>query len=122
MKYYTEEHQWIELDGAVATVGITRFAADELGELSYDELPRLGKEVKGGEALCVVESVKAASDVFMPVTGVISETNTRLETEPELVNSDPEGEGWICKATGVDAAVVSGLMTAEAYQAFLKKA
>ena len=119
MKRYTQEHQWIELADGVATIGITQFAADELGELSYVELPQIGKEIKGGEPLCVVESVKAASDVFMPVTGTITEVNTELEKSPELVNEGPEASGWICKATGVDQTAVDALMDEAAYKAFI---
>ena len=120
MKRYTQEHQWIELENDIATIGITQFAADELGELSYVELPQVGKEITGGSALCVVESVKAASDVFMPVTGKIIEVNTELETSPELVNEGPETTGWICKASGVDKATVDSLMDETAYKAFIK--
>lgn len=96
MKKYTKEHQWIELasDGT-AKVGITRFAADELGEVTFVELPSIGKSVKGGEQLCVVESVKAASDVFMPATGTIAAVNSPLEKDPTPLNEDPEGNGWI---------------------------
>lgn len=120
MKRYTREHQWIECDGDTATIGITTFAAEELGELSYVELPAVGKTIKGGDPLCVVESVKAASDVFMPITGTISAVNQQLEASPELVNDSPEEQGWLCKATGLNAAELESLMTLEDYQEFIK--
>ena len=98
MRKYSEEHQWIEVsaDGS-ATVGITKYAADELGEITFIELPTLGKSLKAKEQLCVVESVKAASDVFMPAGGTISEVNTVLDKDPSALNNDPEGIGWICR-------------------------
>lgn len=121
MKYYSEEHQWIEIEGNSGKVGITRFAADELGELSYVELPKVGSSYKQGEPLCVVESVKAASDVFMPVSGKIVEVNTELETTPELMNDEPEGAGWICVITDLIPDELEKLMDSEKYQAFLEK-
>ncbi|MGN0880446.1 MAG: glycine cleavage system protein GcvH [Oligosphaeraceae bacterium] len=120
MKRYTREHQWIELDGDIATIGITAFAAEELGELSYVELPAVGKTIAGGDPLCVVESVKAASDVFMPVTGTIREVNAQLEAHPELVNDSPEGDGWLCRATGVSPADLDALMDLDAYRQFIQ--
>ncbi len=120
MKKYSEEHQWIDLnDDGTATVGITKYAADELGEITFIELPENGRQLAAGEQLCVVESVKAASDVFMPVTGTITEVNTELEKSPELVNEGPETSGWICKATGVDQTAVDALMDEAAYKAFI---
>lgn len=120
MKYYSEEHQWVEVEGEEATIGITKFAADELGELSYVELPSVGAVFKKGDALCVVESVKAASDVFMPVAGTVVAVNVTLEKTPELVNEDAEEAGWICKVTGVKAEELADLMDAEKYLASLK--
>ena len=120
MKRYTREHQWIELDGETATIGITAFAAEELGELSYVELPAIGKTITGGDPLCVVESVKAASDVFMPVTGTTREVNAQLEAHPELVNDSPEGDGWLCRATGVSPADLDALMDLDAYRQFIQ--
>lgn len=119
MKRYTEEHQWIELDGSQATIGITNFAAGELGELTYVELPDVGKTIKGGDPLCVIESVKTASDVFMPVTGTIAAVNEALEKSPELVNDSPEQDGWICKASGIAPEDVEKLMDEKAYLAFI---
>ncbi len=121
MKKYTKEHQWIELaaDGT-AKVGITKFAAEELGEVTFVELPSVEKTVHGGEQLCVVESVKAASDVFMPVTGNIAEVNSALDADPAPVNDDPEGAGWICVVKDVNAGDLAALMDADAYAAFCK--
>ena len=120
MKYYSEEHQWVEIEGDRARIGITKFAADELGELSYVELPSVGASFKQGDPLCVVESVKAASDVFMPVGGTVVEVNTALEKKPELVNEDAEGEGWICMVSGVNADELSKLIDEDKYLAGLK--
>ena len=92
MKKYSEEHQWIEVaDDGTATIGISKYAADELGEITFVELPTVGQELKAKDQLCVVESVKAASDVFMPVSGVITEVNTVLDKDPSSLNNDPEG-------------------------------
>ncbi len=119
MRKYTKEHQWIEmLPDGTAKVGITKYAAEELGEITFVELPALDKCVHGGEPLCVVESVKAASDVFMPVTGTVSAVNTPLEKDPTPLNEDPEGEGWICLLQNPDAAALETLMTQEQYQSF----
>ena len=116
--YYTEEHEWISVEGDVATVGITDFAQGQLGDIVFVELPEAGRQVtKGGEA-AVVESVKAASDVYAPLTGEIIEGNAALEADPSLVNSDPEGEGWFFKLTVSDNHELSGLMSAEEYKAF----
>lgn len=120
MKRYTEKHEWVELDGAVAVVGITEFAASELGDITYVELPPEGDAFTLGDVLSVVESVKAASDIYAPVGGVVSAVNSELESNPALVNEAAEGEGWICKLSEVDAAELDGLMDAEQYAAYLK--
>ena len=121
MRKYSEEHQWIEVsaDGS-ATVGITKYAADELGEITFIELPTLGKSLKAKEQLCVVESVKADSDVFMPAGGIISEVNTVLDKDPSALNNDPEGIGWICRIDKADPADLAVLMDEAAYAAFCK--
>ena len=121
MKKYSEEHQWINVneDGS-ATVGITKYAADELGEITFIELPTVGKELKAKDQLCVVESVKAASDVFMPAAGTITEVNTVLDKDPSALNNDPEGLGWICRIDKADLADLATLMDEAAYQAFCK--
>ena len=116
--YYTEEHEWIRVEGDEATVGITDFAQGQLGDIVFVELPEAGRQVtKGGEA-AVVESVKAASDVYAPVDGEIVEPNPALGDDPSLVNSDPEGEGWFFRLRLADSSQLDGLMDADAYKAF----
>ena len=116
--YYSEEHEWISVDGDSATVGITDFAQGQLGDIVFVELPEAGRQVtKGGEA-AVVESVKAASDVYAPVDGEVTEPNAALSDDPALANSDPEGEGWFFKLTLSDANELGGLMTAEQYKEY----
>jgi glycine cleavage system H protein len=116
--YYTEEHEWISVQGDEATVGITDFAQGQLGDIVFVELPEAGRQVsKGGEA-AVVESVKAASDVFAPVDGEVTEPNPALGDDPSLVNTDPEGEGWFFKLRLSDPSQLQGLMDADAYKAF----
>ncbi|AKQ42844.1 glycine cleavage system protein H [Aurantiacibacter atlanticus] len=117
-RYFTEEHEWIEVDGDTATVGITDYAQEQLGDVVFVEVPQEGGELtKGGEA-AVVESVKAASDVYAPISGKVIESNGALEGDPELVNTSPEEEGWFFKLTISDAAELEGLMDAKAYKAF----
>jgi glycine cleavage system H protein len=116
--YYTEEHEWISVDGDTATVGITDFAQGQLGDIVFVELPEAGRQVtKGGEA-AVVESVKAASDVYAPVDGEVTEPNAALSDDPSLANSDPEGEGWFFRLRLADPSQLGGMMDAEAYKAF----
>jgi glycine cleavage system H protein len=117
-RYFTEEHEWISVEGDTATVGITDFAQAQLGDIVFVEVPDAGKQVtKGGDA-AVVESVKAASDVYAPVTGTVTEGNQALADDPSLVNSDPEGEGWFFKLQLSDPSQLEGLMDADAYKAF----
>ena len=116
--HYTEEHEWIRVEGDVATVGITDFAQGQLGDVVFVEIPEAGRQVeKGGEA-AVVESVKAASDVYAPVSGEVVEGNNALVEDPSLVNSDPEGEGWFFRLRLSDPSELDGLMDAEAYKGF----
>ena len=116
--HYTEEHEWIRVEGDVATVGITDFAQGQLGDVVFVEIPEAGRRVeKGGEA-AVVESIKAASDVYAPVSGEVVEGNEALVEDPSLVNSDPEGEGWFFRLRLSDASELDGLMDAEAYKSF----
>ena len=117
-RYYTEEHEWISLEGDVATVGITDFAQAQLGDVVFVEVPEAGKQVsKGGDA-AVVESVKAASDVYAPVSGEVLEGNQALVDDPALVNSDPEGAGWFFKLRLSDQGQLEGLMDSDAYRGF----
>ena len=116
--YFTEEHEWIRVEGDMATVGITDFAQGQLGDIVFVDLPEAGRQVtKGGEA-AVVESVKAASDVYAPVSGEVAEANQALIDDPALVNSDPQGEGWFFRLRLSDKGELEGLMDAEQYQAF----
>ena len=117
-RYFTEEHEWIEVDGDVATVGITDFAQGQLGDIVFVEVPDTGAELTQGGDAAVVESVKAASDVYAPVDGTVTEGNAQLEEDPALVNSDPEGEGWFFRMTLGDKSQLDGLMDAAAYKAF----
>jgi glycine cleavage system H protein len=117
-RYYTEDHEWIDVDGDVATVGITDYAQGQLGDIVFVEVPDTGTSVvKGGDA-AVVESVKAASDVYAPVDGTVTEGNAALTDDPALVNNDPEGEGWFFRMTLSDAGQLAGLMDAAAYKVF----
>lgn len=117
-RYYTEEHEWIDVDGDVATVGITDFAQGQLGDIVFVEVPDTGAELSQGGDAAVVESVKAASDVYAPVDGTVTEGNAQLEEDPALVNSDPEGEGWFFRMTLADKSQLDGLMDAKTYKAF----
>lgn len=113
---YMETHQWVRVDeDGLATVGITDFAQQQLGDVVYIGLPELGATVTGGEEAGVAESVKSASDVFSPVTGEVTEINEALEDEPEKVNEDPYGEGWLFRVQMADAGELDGLMDAETY-------
>ena len=117
---YTDQHEWIRLEGDEGTVGITRFATEQLGDVVFVEVPEIGKVLaKGGEA-AVVESVKAASEVYAPVAGTVTAGNTALADDPSIVNSDPEGEGWFFKLTVANKAEFAGLMTSEQYLEFAK--
>ena len=115
---YTEEHEWVRVEGTTATVGISDFAQEQLGDVVFIELPDVGKALKKGDEGAVVESVKAASEVFSPVNGEITEVNEALNDEPGLVNSDPMGNGWFFKITIADAADLDGMMDEAAYKAF----
>lgn len=118
---YTEDHEWIgEADGRYA-VGITHFAQEQLGDITYVELPEVGREVRQHEETAVVESVKAVGEVYAPASGRVAEVNKALEKEPELVNQDPLGAGWFFKLESVDTAQVEALMSLAEYQAFLQE-
>ncbi len=120
-RYFTEDHEWIELDGEIATVGITDYAQSQLGDIVFVEVPEEGKEVAKGDDAAVVESVKAASDVYAPVSGTVVEGNPALEDSPALVNEDPEGDGWFFKMTLSDTSELDGLMNESAYADFVSK-
>ena len=114
---FTEDHEWISVDDDVATVGITKYAAEQLGDVVFVELPDVGKKVAKGDEFAVVESVKAASEVYAPVSGEITETNTVLSDTPETVNASAEGDGWFVRIKLSDASELDGLMDADAYKA-----
>jgi glycine cleavage system H protein len=113
---YTKEHEWISLDGNVATIGITDFAQRELGDIVYVEVDTIGKTLQAGEVFGTVEAVKTVSDLFLPVSGTITELNADLAGKPEAVNTDPYGEGWMIKMTVDNIADVEALMDAAAYE------
>ncbi|MDP9081374.1 MAG: glycine cleavage system protein GcvH [Bacteroidota bacterium] len=116
---YTKDHEWIRVEGDIAYIGITEFAQRELGDIVYIDISSLGKEVAKDEVFGTVEAVKTVSDLFMPVTGTITELNPALDKQPELVNSDPYGEGWMVKVTLSDASAVDSLLSADSYQSLV---
>lgn len=120
-RYFTEDHEWIDLDGEIATVGITDYAQGQLGDVVFVELPDAGRTIAKGDDAAVVESVKAASDVYAPVSGEVIEGNGELEAEPSLVNSDAEGDGWFFRMTLTDTSELDGLMDEAAYAEFVAK-
>jgi len=117
---FTKDHEWVELNGDVATVGVTAYAAEQLGDVVFVEVPEVGKTVKSGDAFAVVESVKAASDVYAPISGDVVEANGELSDAPETVNASPEAAGWFAKVKIADAAEIEKLMDRDAYEAFLQ--
>ena len=118
-RFYSQDHEWIDVDGDTGTVGITDYAQGQLGDITFVELPEVGSSQGKGDAACVVDSVKAASDVYAPVGGEITEANPALEGEPELVNTDPEGAGWLFKLTLSDAGELDELMDKAAYDEYV---
>jgi glycine cleavage system H protein len=113
---YTKDHEWVRVDGDEAVIGITKFAADQLGDIVFVELPDVGRALDAHATFGVVESVKAVSDLFAPVAGEVTGTNDALSGSPELVNSDPFGEGWMLRVRLADAGQVDGLLDAAAYE------
>jgi glycine cleavage system H protein len=117
---YTKDHEWAKIEGDIAIIGITDHAQNQLGELTFVELPDVGKEVRQKGELAVVESSKAASDVYSPVTGKVTEVNVALQTKPEIVNDDCYGQGWICKIKITDKGTTQNLIDAAEYEVYLK--
>jgi glycine cleavage system H protein len=117
---FTDEHEWIRLEGDIATVGITDYAQNQLGDVVYVELPKTGQKVEKGQQAAVVESVKAASEVFAPVTGEVVEANQALADEPATVNADPMGRGWFMKLKLADKSQLDGLMDEAGYKKFVE--
>ncbi len=116
---YTKDHEWIKLDGQVGTIGITDYAQAELGDVVFVELPKAGTQVKAGQSFGTVESVKAVSEIFSPVSGEVVETNAALADSPEKINQDPHGAAWLVKVRLADPKEISGLMDEVAYQAYI---
>ena len=116
---FTDEHEWIAVEGDIGTVGISDYAQKQLGDIVFVELPETGRALAQGDEAAVIESVKAASELYAPVAGEVVEVNPRLADEPELVNADPDGEGWFVRIRVADAGELDGLMDADAYRAFV---
>ena len=117
---FTESHEWIRLNGAIATVGITKYAAEQLGDVVFVELPEIGRKLENRGQAAVVESVKAASEIYAPVAGEVTQSNGALAGDPAKVNADPEGEGWFFKMRIADPAALAKLMTKDQYTQFVK--
>ncbi|HWE16355.1 MAG TPA: glycine cleavage system protein GcvH [Hyphomicrobiaceae bacterium] len=118
---FTKDHEWIRLEDGVGTVGITAHAQEQLGDVVFVELPEVGRKAAKGDAVAVVESVKAASDIFAPVTGEVTEVNAAVAEQPAIVNQDAEGKAWFFKLKLADAAEMDALMDRAAYEAFVKE-
>jgi glycine cleavage system H protein len=116
---FTEDHEWVSIDGDTATIGITAYAQEQLGDVVFVEVPEVGKQVEQGGDAAVVESVKAASEIFAPLSGEVTEGNAVLEDEPSTINADAEGKGWIFKMTIADASQLDTLMDADAYKTYV---
>ena len=121
MKKYSEEHLWVEVAGDLATVGVTAYAADELGDITFVELPEVGAVLTSGEPFCVIESAKAATDVIAPCRGIVAAVNAKLDDDPALVNSSPEQGGWICRLKEFSQTEVDTLMGEREYEAYQGK-
>ena len=121
MKYYSEDHEWVEINGEEATIGISEYAANELGEITYVELPEEDDDFIIGDKLGEVESDKATSDIYSPISGTVSIVNDALIDEPELINESPEEKGWICKLVNIDSSEVNDMMNEDAYFKYLRK-
>ena len=120
-RYFTEDHEWVDVDGDIGTVGISEYAQEQLGDIVFVDVPEEGKELTKGDEAAVVESVKAASDVYSPVSGTVIDSNAALADTPGLVNEDPESDGWFYKLTLSDPDELGELMDEVAYQAFVAK-
>ncbi len=117
--YYTKDHEWIDVNGSTCRIGITAYAANQLGDITFIDLPETGKIIKQGDSMCEIESVKAASDIYTPVSGSVKEVNSSLETSPETVNSDPEDSAWIATLELSNPEEVSGLMDEKSYKEYV---
>lgn len=119
MKRFSEDHVWADIENGEALVGLTAFAAEELGEITFVEIPEIGNVLTEGEPLCVVESSKAASDVFAPLGGTVIKVNEKLEESPGLLSTSPEQDGWICRVNELDQKDIENLLTEEEYEAYI---
>ena len=122
MKKFTKDHECVRIDGDIAYIGISGHAAEELGDITFVELPEVGTDVIVGDVLAVVESVKAASDIYAPISGSVKEANVALDDDPGMINTSAEENGWICKLENFDIAEMDALMDEDAYQQYLKDA
>ena len=120
-KKYSKKHEWVELDGDIATIGITKHATEQLGDIVFTEVPDAGKAFEAGGEAAVVESVKAASDVYSPISGEVTENNQAIVSDPSLVNQDPEGNGWFFKVKVANEDQINELMTKDEYDKFLRE-
>jgi len=118
---YTKEHEWIRVDGEIGTIGITDHAQKELGDIVYVELPKPGERVAANESFGTVESVKAVSEIYSPVSGEVAAVNTKLQNNPEMLNADPHGEAWLVQVRLSDRSEIEKLMTANEYEAYIQK-
>jgi glycine cleavage system H protein len=118
---FTEDHEWVRIEGDTATVGITDYAQEQLGDIVFIDLPESGAEMAQGDDAAVIESVKAASDIYAPISGEVGDVNDALDAEPAIVNQDAQGEGWLFTLTIADAGELDNLMDADAYKAFVAK-
>lgn len=116
---YTKDHEWIRVEDDVAVVGVTDYAQKQMGDVTYVELPEIGKRIERGGELGVIESVKSANDVYAPVSGKVGEVNKHLEDSPEVINSDPYGDGWVCRLDDISEKDVSSLMDARQYDEYI---
>lgn len=121
MKKYTKEHEWVEIKGVEAVIGITAFAAKELGDITFVEMPNTGTDLIVGDVLGTIESIKAASDIYAPISGTVSAVNRELDEDPAMVNNSPEGKGWICRLDNIDLVEIEDLMSQEQYEEYLKE-
>lgn len=117
---YTKDHEWVRINGGVATIGITDHAQRQLGDVVYVELPKVGDSFEATEPFGSVESVKAVSEVYMPISGKVSEVNESLNDDPEVINTDPYGDGWMIRISGIDGSQADGLLTAAEYENYIK--
>lgn len=118
---YTKEHEWVRVDESIATIGITDYAQKELGDIVFVELPKPGDHVTAKESFGTVESVKAVSEIYSPVTGEVTAVNTKLQDKPEMLNADPHGDAWLIRVRLPDRRETEGLMTADEYEAYIKE-